>query len=141
MQFSIKLPQPRPWAARRAIWLLLKKPQELSEDDKAALDRMLAACPQIIPTYNFAQAFMRIVQQRFSNALDPWIEAVLKYKIPNLAGFAKGLNKDKAAVLAALELPWSNGQVEGQVNRLKLIKRQMYGRAKFDLLRLRVLRC
>ncbi len=136
-----KPPRPRPWAARRAVWLLLKKSEKLSEDDKAALERMLDACPQIIPVYNFAQAFIRIVQERFSKALDPWIEAVLKYKIPNLSGFAKGLKKDKAAVVAALELPWSNGQVEGQVNRLKLIKRQMYGRAKFDLLRLRVLNC
>ncbi len=56
-----------------------------------------------------------------------------------LRGFAKGLQADKAAVRAALSLEWSNGQVEGQINRLKLIKRQMYGRAKFDLLRQRFL--
>jgi transposase len=56
-----------------------------------------------------------------------------------LAGFARHLVRDKDAVEAALKLPWSQGQVEGQVHRLKLIKRQMYGRAGFDLLRLRVL--
>jgi transposase len=56
-----------------------------------------------------------------------------------LARFAAHLQRDQAAVLAAMQLPWSNGHVEGQVHRLKLIKRQMYGRAKFDLLRQRVL--
>ena len=56
-----------------------------------------------------------------------------------LASFAANLIRDQAAVLAALQMPWSNGQVEGQVHRLKLVKRQMYGRASFDLLRLRVL--
>jgi transposase len=60
-------------------------------------------------------------------------------KTTRLARFATHLCRDEAAVLAALQLPWSNGPVEGQVRRLKLIKRQMYGRAKFDLLRLRVL--
>jgi transposase len=55
-----------------------------------------------------------------------------------LARFATSLERDEAAILAAMRLPWSNGQVEGQVHRLKLIKRQMYGRANFDLLRLRV---
>jgi len=59
--------------------------------------------------------------------------------VPSLASLATGLQHDYAAVHAAFSLPWSNGQVEGQVNRLKCIKRQMYGRAKFDLLRLRVL--
>ncbi len=71
--------------------------------------------------------------------MEPWLTAVIESKIPELNGFARSLSRDKDAVLAALSLPWSNGQVEGQVNRLKLIKRQMYGRAKFDLLRLRVL--
>ena len=56
-----------------------------------------------------------------------------------LIGFVSGLLVDKAAVIAALRLPWSNGQTEGQINRLKLIKRQMYGRAQLDLLRVRVL--
>lgn len=132
-------PPPRPWAARRAVWLLMKPPTDLSDQDQAALGRMLEVAPQLLPAYRFAQAFMRIVRHRFSKALQAWIEAVITHKIPKLVGFARGLLKDQAAVLAALELPWSSGQVEGQVNRLKLIKRTMYGRANFDLLRLRVL--
>jgi transposase len=67
------------------------------------------------------------------------LEAVQTYQIPGLYRLARSLTRDKAAVHAALVLPWSNGQTEGQINRLKLIKRQMYGRAKFNLLRVRVL--
>ena len=114
-------------------------PEELSADKKAALERMLAVSPEVQKAYCFGQEFLRIVRQRLSKALDPWMAAVIEYDIPELSDFARSLGRDKEAVLAALELSWSNGQVEGQVNRLKLIKRQMYGRAKFDLLRARVL--
>jgi transposase len=59
--------------------------------------------------------------------------------VPELHRFAAGIQRDKAAVLAALSLAWSNGPVEAQVQKLKLVKRQMFGRATFDLLRQRVL--
>jgi transposase len=71
--------------------------------------------------------------------LDSWLKACAAARIAQVQHFALGIRQDYAAVRAALELPWSNGQTEGQVNRLKFIKRQMYGRAHFDLLRLRVL--
>jgi transposase len=129
----------RPWSARYAVWLFLKPPEKLSIKKKAALERMLATSSVLRCVYNFAQAFTRIVRDRLSKALKPWLSAVIENKVPELSNMARSLEKDKNAVLAALTLPWSNGQVEGQVNRLKLIKRQMYGRAKFDLLRLRVL--
>jgi transposase len=129
----------RPWSARYAVWLLLGQPDTLSDKKKAALERMLAVSSVVQRVYSFAQAFIRTVRQRYSKSLEPWLTGVIESKLPELSGFARSLNRDKDAVLAALTLPWSNGQVEGQVNRLKLIKRQMYGRAKFDLLRLRVL--
>lgn len=129
----------RPWSARYAVWLLLKQPEALEPDKKAALERMLDASPDLRPAYNFAQAFLRMVRNREVKGLRPWLDAVIEYKIPELCGFAKSLRQDFNAVYAALSLPWSNGQVEGQVNRLKMIKRQMYGRAGFDLLRQRVL--
>ena len=69
----------------------------------------------------------------------PWLEECEKAGIPELASFAAGLRQEHSAVLAALSSAWSNGQTEGQVNRLKLLKRQMSGRANFDLLRLRIL--
>ena len=74
-----------------------------------------------------------------NQALLPWLEDATSSGIGVLKQFAKGIKQDLAAVTNALSLPWSNGQTEGQVNRLKLIKRQMYGRANFDLLRKRVI--
>jgi transposase len=80
------------------------------------------------------------VRQRQGGALDAWIVRAHDTGVPReLRVFADGLKADYEAVKAALTLAWSNGPVEGQVNRVKLIKRQMYGRAKFDLLRQRVL--
>jgi transposase len=100
---------------------------------------MLDASSVLRLAYEFAQEFIGIVHHRLPEALEPWLTGVIRERIPGLYGFARSLEQDKSAVLAALMFPWSNGQVEGQVTRLKLIKRQMYGRAKFDLLRLRVL--
>ena len=87
-----------------------------------------------------AGEFISMVYARKPEGLDPWIERTQASGVPReLPSFGSVVKSDYAAVRAALTLPWSNGQVEGQVNRLKLIKRQMYGRAKFDLLRQRVL--
>ena len=80
-----------------------------------------------------------MIRERQSEALLPWLENATKSGMESLKQFAKGIKQDIAAVTNALLLPWSNGQTEGQVNRLKLIKRQMYGRASFALLRKRVL--
>ena len=68
-----------------------------------------------------------------------WLQDALNADVPELTSFVRGLVRDKDAVVAACSREWSKGQVEGQINRLKLLKRQMYGRAKFDLLRVRVL--
>ena len=134
-----KSPVQRAWSARRTVWLLLKEPEELTSQKSDALDRVLKANPIIIRAYNLAQPFGRIVRQQYSKALEAWLKAATESEVAELRSFARNLKKDQAAVAAALSLPWSNGQVEGQINRLKLIKRQMYGRARFDLLRRRVL--
>ena len=89
---------------------------------------------------DLAREFREIIRQRQSDRLEAWAGRAQQAGAPReLANFAQGLKADWAAVQAALTMPWSNGQVEGQVNRLKTIKRQMYGRAGFDLLRQRVL--
>jgi transposase len=80
-----------------------------------------------------------MVRLREPATLDNWLTTCLHSDIPELQTFAKGLQYEYASIRAALSEPWSSGQVEGQVTRLKLMKRQMYGRAKFDLLRKRVL--
>ena len=89
--------------------------------------------------YTLGQAFIAMVKARDVVAFEPWLTHTATVDLPELHSFAAGLERDGAAVRAALTLPYSNGQVEGQVNRLKLIKRMAYGRANFDLLRQRVL--
>ena len=80
-----------------------------------------------------------MVRQRRAEALDGWLEASRESGIPELQSFATGLQHEYASIQAALSEPWSTGQVEGQITRVKLLKRQMYGHAKFDLLKQRVL--
>lgn len=83
---------------------------------------------------------MQMVREHTGQQLESWLSSVEESTLPELKSFAKGIQQDKAAVLAGLTLPWSNGPLEGHVNRLKLSKRSMYGRAKLRLLRQRVLR-
>jgi transposase len=128
-----------PWSAKRASWLIVKKPPELTEDEKEALHRIIQSDPQVSLAVDLARQFMTMVRHRKQDMLDGWMETVKTSGIPALSSFANGLQKDFAAVRNALRYAWSNGQTEGQVNRLKFLKRQMYGRANFDLLRKRVL--
>ena len=80
-----------------------------------------------------------MARERTGQGFDAWLTRATTSGITELDRFARGLTDDRAAVEAGLSLEWSNGQTEGQVNKLKLLKRQMYGRANFDLLRRRVL--
>ena len=123
----------------QAAWLLVQQPADLNEDEHAALDKMQQAIAEVSTAYTLAQDFVRMVRERTSEALTGWIARAAASCIAELGSFANGLQRDLAAVTAGLSLPWSNGQVEGQINRLKLIKRTMYGRASFNLLRKRVL--
>ena len=79
-------------------------------------------------------------QRQGKERLDGWLQEASSSNLPELQQFAAGIQRDKAAVQAGLSLPYSNGPVEGHINRLKLIKRSMYGRTHFELLRQRVLR-
>lgn len=128
-----------PWSASRAAWLLIRDEDDLEDDDKQALERIKQADEKVAEAYALGQRFVQMVRERQSEALLPWLEDATKSGIEALKQFAKGIKQDLDAVTNALSLPWSNGQTEGQVNRLKLIKRQMYGRANFDLLRKRVI--
>jgi transposase len=103
---------------------------------KAYLEELYRASPEIAALAHPGREFFRLVRGRDLAVWPQWRE---RAKHTALRGFASSLLRDQHAVEAALTLPWSNGPVEGHVHRLKLIKRQMYGRASFDLLRLRVL--
>ena len=86
-----------------------------------------------------AQSFATMLRQQTVDAFDSWLQRIRGSTVRELRTFARGISRDYDAVKAAMVLPWNNGLVEGHVNRLKFVKRQMFGRAKFDLLRLRVL--
>ncbi len=100
---------------------------------------VLQAHAQVKSACLLAQAFAHMIRSRNAAALEPWLEEAESFGVPELRRFAAGIRRDQATVLAALAYSWSQGQVEGQIHRLKLLKRQAYGRAKFDLLRHRVL--
>ena len=104
-------------------------------------DRLVKCCPDLLPIRKIALAFRDVFANSDSAALLSWIQDTKKCCFGPLVRFAYGMQKDITAVIAAVETPWSNGQVEGQINRLKAIKRQMYGRAGFNYLRARVLPC
>jgi transposase len=122
---------PQPSSPRQTAWSLLKEP----EDARNYIAELCRRSPEIAACADLARQFVRMIRQRDAAAWPKWKDSA---KSSLLASFAKHLCHDEAALLAALQQPWSNGPVEGHVHRLKLIKRSMYGRAKFDLLRLRV---
>jgi transposase len=124
---------------RQQVWLLLRKPEDLADDKREALKQMQGVCEDVVAAYPLAQQFVRMIRAREAEAFNPWLEAVEMSDVADLRSFASELRRERKAVEAALRLPYSNGQTEGQINKLKLIKRSMYGRANFDLLRQRFL--
>lgn len=130
---------PASWSAQRAAWLIILDEGRLTEAEQAARTRMLAADTQLVTVDHLARQFIHLVKERRSEELEHWLKEVAASGIPALKSFANGLRADLAAVRNALRMNWSNGTTEGHINRLKFIKRQMYGRAKLDLLRKRVL--
>jgi transposase len=132
-------PRPRPPSARQAVWLLLRPTEDLEPDQQLMRARLLVAAPEIQQALVVILAFRSMVHDRDADALEDWLTTASASAVAELRTFAAGIRRDRPAVEAALVYAWSSGQVEGQVCRTKLIKRQMYGRAKFDLLRKRVL--
>jgi transposase len=126
-------------SARQATWLLVRERDDLRAEEQDFLDRLLTASPKIALAYDLAQDFRKKLTSRRGEAFDEWREVVRTSELPELQRFADGLNRERASVVAAFSLPYSNGPVEGNVTRLKFIKRQGYGRAGFELLKRRVL--
>ena len=129
----------RPPSPRRASWWLLKPSEELEKREVEFIEALTGEWSEIRMTQALMLEFQRIVRDRSDNLFETWKENAKNSLVPEIQGFVEGLVADESAVLEALKSKWSNGQSEGQINRLKMLKRQMYGRAKFDLLRLRVL--
>ena len=108
-------------------------------NEKQQLARLQAQEGEIAEAISLTQDFAALVRQRQPDQLDTWLERAIASCLQPFKSFAKGLREDYAAVKAGVTLPWSTGPVEGQINRLKMLKRQMYGRANIDLLRQRIL--
>jgi transposase len=125
-------------SARRLVWLFLKHTDQLEPAQLTLRDQLLTH-PLLSQAKQLAQDFQSLIRKRKALALETWFKACEIAKIPELTNFASGLRQEAQAVTNAVSAVWSNGQTEGQVNKLKLLKRQMYGRANFDLLRLRAL--
>jgi transposase len=131
--------RPEEFTAKQVRQWILRRPDRLDPDDRDRLMSICARSPIIAATTELAQGFARLLRERRGQLLGAWVQAVEAAEIPELCAFAAGLRKDWDAVQAGLTLPWSSGPVEGHVNRIKMLKRQMYGRANVDLLRSRVL--
>ncbi len=121
------------------IWLVVRSFDELEESERMDLTELCLTSQELATLLPLIQSFGQIMRKLEGARLEDWKRQVEASNIPEIHRFSKGLERDKEAVLAGLTLKHSNGQVEGQVNKLKLIKRMAYGRASFPLLRQRVL--
>jgi transposase len=129
-----------PLSSRQATWLFLRRPEDLTSEEHSTLTRLRSLDAEVDVAYDLVQQFTRMMRERTGQEqLESWLSKVARSSLTVLHPFATGICQDKAAVQAGLTSSWSQGQTEGQITRLKLIKRQGYGRAKFDLLRQRVL--
>jgi transposase len=123
----------------RAVGLMLRRNTDLTPEEKMTLQQICRIHPDVASLNASLQHFLAMVRHLRGEELEQWVQNALQSHIPEMMAFAQKLRQDQAAVQVGLTLKWNNGVVEGNVNRLKLLKRSMYGRANFDLLRLRVL--
>ena len=118
---------------------MLHHPDNLTDDEQLGLKQVLASCQHLETTAAHVTSFAEMLTGRHGDRLGSWMTAAASDDLPHLHRFVRGIERDHAAVLNGLTLPYNSGAVEGNVNRIKMLKRQMYGRAGFDLLRKRIL--
>ncbi|MCP9956126.1 transposase [Streptomyces sudanensis] len=129
----------RPPSPRTVSGWILSRPETLTEPEQLQLKTICAQCPEIDALTRHVRSFATMLTDRQGERLRAWLDAVRQDDLPSLHTLAAGIDRDLDAVTAGLTLPWSSGAVEGHVNRIKMLKRQMFGRAGFRLLRKRVL--
>jgi transposase len=134
------VPKHPPTASQVAHWITFKEEQRLDWQQQY-LTQLCEADREIAQADELIQSFTTMLRERQGERLDEWLAQVEAHGLAELQSFAQGLKKDYDAVKAGLTLSWSQGPVEGHVHRLKLLKRQSYGRASFLMLRKRVLQC
>src|SRR5882672_9879853 len=128
-----------PLTSRRATWLVLRREAKRTEAEAQQLTQLHAQSAEVAEAIDLAQDFTTLVRQRQPEDLDPWLQRATTSAVDAVRRFATGLYEDYEAVKAGVTLPWSSGPVEGHINRLKMLKRQMFGRAHLDLLSRRFL--
>jgi transposase len=119
--------------------VVLKQPRKRTDADTQLLAHLAAQHHALAVAITLAQDFAALVRERQSDRFDSWLDRAMASGVAPLRRFATGLRADYDVVKAGLTLWWSNGPVEGQINRLKMLKRSMFGRAKIDLLSRRFL--
>ena len=136
---TVTEPPRRPRTPRRAPWLVLRPVAQLTAPDHDQLAQLTQQTPALAEAVALAQDFAALVRQRQPTHLEPGLVRAATSSLPPFRRFARGLRADLAAGQAAVTLPWSQGPIEGHINRLKRLKRQMFGRARLDLLARRFL--
>jgi transposase len=136
---SVNLHRLQKFSANTAVWLFVRDPKTLDDIEQEDLATISQVSTTLKRAYDLVQDFLSLLRKREGYRLDACLAQIEESDLPELQSFANGIEKDKAAVQAGLTWSINNGQVEGHVNKLKLIKRTMYGRAGFPLLRQRVL--
>jgi transposase len=129
-------PVPSP---RQLSFEWVRRPENRKPDEQRRIDVICSSSDELANALSLADEFAKLLRKRSSGTLSDWLAKGEASSCPEIRRFAEGIRRDESAVLAAVTQRWSNGPVEGHVNRLKTVKRQMYGRAGFDLLRARVL--
>ena len=125
---------------RDATWLVIRRARDRTPAEQAALEQLTRLAPELARVVVLGERFLELLRQRQGElACDAWVTDAATSGVPELRRFAVKLKQDLPAVHAAAREAWSNGQTEGHVHKLKLLKRSMYGRANFDLLRVRLL--
>jgi transposase len=136
---AVAEPRCQPLTPRRASWLVLRRETKRTEVEAQQLTQLQAQDPEVAEAIDLAQDFTQMVRQRQPESLDPWLQRASTSTVEAIQRFAKGLYEDYDAIKAGVTLPWSSSPVEGHINRLKMVKRQMFGRAHLDLLSRRFL--
>ena len=124
----------QPLTPRRATWLVLRREAKRTEAEAQQLAQLRAQSAEVAEAIALAQDFVALVRQRQPTQLDPWLTRATSSTLEALRRFATGLHEDYEAIKAGVTVPWSTSPVEGHINRLKMLKRQMFGRARLDLL-------
>ncbi|MFE7216542.1 ISL3 family transposase [Streptomyces sp. NPDC057611] len=131
--------KPKELTVRKATWLITAHPDKIDESNALKLKQLFSRCPELDAVADCVRAFARMMTERRGTELDAWLTRTEETGLKSLCSLARGMRQDFDAVAAGLTLEWSSGKVEGNVNRVKRIKRDGYGRAGFDLLRRQIL--